>query len=318
MNILITGSDGFIGSELKKYLIKKGHQVSGTVFLKNPGEDEVHIDITDPEDINKLPDFRFDAVIHTIGEVNQTASYREMYKITVDGTRLITEAAKKNGWLHIIHISSVAVYGFKTMGENRTEDLTKRSDIPFGIPYMRTKAKAEKVVEESGLDYTILRLPAIIGRNDNSLSPAVIPALVDGSFFLCGKKDRKVSLLNVKNIGPVIEKIVEAGPLNDAFNCCDFHVPFCSLVKEYSGRLGVSPKPGKKSILSLPFNLKDKSFLLILTFSRFGAHYPDKKLHERVPHSHPHSWKEGVRDAVESYLGNLDPDARNVFTKCKH
>ncbi|MBA7711854.1 hypothetical protein ES703_120821 [subsurface metagenome] len=246
MKLLITGSDGFIGTELKNFLKKNGHRVTGTVFFKKPEKDEIHIDITDREDINKLPDSRFDAVIHTIGEVDQAASYRKMYKINIDGTRIITEAAKKNGWPHLIHISSVAVYGFKTMGENRTEDLTKRSGNPFAISYMRTKAKAEKIVEVSGLDYTILRLPAIVGPNDNSLSPVVIPALVDGSFFLCGKKDKKS--------------------------------------------------------------------LLILTFSRFGAHYPDKKLHDRVPHSHPHSRKERVREVVESYLDSLDTHARNVFT----
>ena len=95
MRILITGSDGQIGGELKNYLIKKGHQVSGTVFFKKPDKDEVRIDITSPEDIKKIPDTRFDAIIHTIGEVDQTSSYRKMYKVNVDGTRIITGMAKK-------------------------------------------------------------------------------------------------------------------------------------------------------------------------------------------------------------------------------
>ena len=302
MKILITGSDGLIGGELKNYLTKQGHRVSGTVFLRKPEKDEIYIDITEAGDIKKIPDDRFDAVIHTIGEVDQTSRYPKMYKINVGGTGIITAAAKRNGWPHLIHISSVAVYGFKTMGENRSENLTKRSCNPFAIPYMRTKAKAERVIQKSGLGYTILRLPAMVGANDNSLSPSVISALLDGSFFLCGKKDRKVSVLNVKNLGPVIEKIVEKGPLNDVFNCCGSHVAYSSLYKEYASCLGVTCKPEKKSIFSLPFNLKDKKFLTILTFSRFGAHYPDKKLHELVPHSHPYSWKEGVREAVESYL----------------
>jgi nucleoside-diphosphate-sugar epimerase len=302
MKILITGSDGLIGSELKSFLQNKGHNVSGTVYFRNPDKDEVRVDITDPGDIKKIPDTGFDAVIHTIGEVDQSSPFRKMNKINVGGTRIITEAAKRNGWPHLIHISSVAVYGFKTMGENRAEDLTKRSRNPFAIPYMRTKARAERLVEESGAGYTILRLPAMIGPNDNSLSPAFIPALLDGSFFLCGKKDRKVSVLNLRNLGTVIEKILEKGPLDDAFNCCGSHIAFSSLYREYAARLGITCKPKKRSVFSLPFNLKDKKFLMILTFSRFGACYPDTKLHECVPHSHPHSWKDGVREAVESYL----------------
>ena len=36
MRILITGSDGLIGSALKNYLTEEGHPVWGTVYFKKP------------------------------------------------------------------------------------------------------------------------------------------------------------------------------------------------------------------------------------------------------------------------------------------
>jgi nucleoside-diphosphate-sugar epimerase len=166
---------------------------------------------------------------------------------------------------------------------------------------MRTKALAEIACEKSSAPYTILRLPAVIGNNDTFLSPTIIAWLRSGHFFLCGKKNRTVSLLALKNTGPVIEKLLEAGPQNDAFNCCDHHVGFHDLVKEYANRCGIYYKPQKRSLVSLPFNLKNKSYLLILGFSRFGAHFPDNKLHAKIPHDHRFTWQQAVKEAVEGY-----------------
>jgi nucleoside-diphosphate-sugar epimerase len=72
MNILITGTDGFIGSYLKEYFESKGYNVIGTVFFREAGEKEYHVDFTDLKDFNVLPEENFDIVIHTVGIVDQT------------------------------------------------------------------------------------------------------------------------------------------------------------------------------------------------------------------------------------------------------
>ena len=54
-NILITGTDGFIGSYLKSYFIEKGYDVFGTVFnLRDPHDNEVKVDVVLTEGQQRL------------------------------------------------------------------------------------------------------------------------------------------------------------------------------------------------------------------------------------------------------------------------
>ena len=302
MNIMITGTDGFVGDILMKYFEEKGHSVFGTVFVRDAKENEVRFDIRDEKEFKKLPKGKFDVVIHTVGVVSQAAPKKLMFQVNAEGTKRMLAWAKENGGGHFIQISSVSVYGLKTNGQNRSEAKTKRYDGMFAIPYMRSKAKAERYIEESGLGYTILRLPAILGKNDTVVSPAIVPRLQNGSFYFCGKADKLFSTLYVKNLPPIIEKVIEAGPLNDAFNCVDYHVPWREFVGEYAKVLNVEPGNKTASILSVLPRLNDKLWALIMTYSRFGGHYPYEKLKNRLgdyPIAYP--LEEGIREAIQPF-----------------
>ena len=314
MKILITGTDGCVGGMLKERLVADGHDVFGTVFIRDAQEKEVRFNISNEEEFAKLPDERFDAIIHTVGIVDQTAPTDLLFTVNAEGTRRMLEWAKKTGSGHFIQISSVSVYGnLKPNGENRSEDRTKRNDsnLPFlGIPYMRSKAKAERYIEASGVPYTILRLPAVLGRNDAYLSPAIIPRLKDGTFRFCSSGDKLFSVLNVKNLPAIIEKLIERGPANDAFNCTtDDHTPWKEFVAEYARVLDV-PLPDKRSpIITVLTRYNNKKWALIMTFSRFGGHYPNDKLKAFLGGEVPleYSWHQGVQDAVAGFL-EKNPD----------
>jgi nucleoside-diphosphate-sugar epimerase len=167
---------------------------------------------------------------------------------------------------------------------------------------MASKARAERVIEASSLGYTFLRLPAVLGRGDSYLSPTIVTALQRGTFFTCGKGLKKVSLMSAANLGEVVHRILLAGPRNRAYQCCDAHLPWRTLVAEYARCLGVDVPDSKRSILSILTHLQDKHHLLLLTFCRFGAHFPDRALHCSVPHRHVHGWREGVAEAVAGIL----------------
>ncbi len=307
MEILITGTDGFIGQVLKEYLQAQGYNVFGTVFMREAQENEVHFDIRSDKGFAKLPTKSFDVVIHTIGIVDQTAPKKQMFLVNAEGTRMMLEWAKETSCKHFIQMSSISVYGPMTNGQNRTEENTKRYDGVFAVPYQRAKAKAERYIEQSGLNYTILRLPAVLGEDDSYLSPAIVPRLRNGTFYFCGTKERLFSVLYVKNLPLIIEKIIEAGPLNDAFNCADHHMTWREFIGEYAKILKVDPGDRRKSILTVLTRFHDKKWALIMTFSRFGGHYPSEKLTDRLGGDAAkffakYSWQEGVRAATEAIL----------------
>jgi len=162
MKILFFGSDGFIGENLKNYFRENGYEVCGTTFLRNPCENETKIDIRNPQEFEKLSDINFDIVINATGVVDQNSPRKIIFDVNTQGTKNILDWAQKRRCRHFIQISSIAVYGFRVLGVNRRENNTKRYDGKLFLPYGRSKALAENYVEKSSLDYTILRLPAVL------------------------------------------------------------------------------------------------------------------------------------------------------------
>jgi nucleoside-diphosphate-sugar epimerase len=308
MRILVTGCDGFIGAVVTRDLRQLKHEVVGTCYERAPGPNEAYLDLTDPKTFENLPLNRFDAVVHAAGIVDQRIRRNRMVAVNTGGTKRLIRWAKANGVSHFIYLSSISVYGWRTLGQNRSEERTRRSrGIPV-VPYMASKVQAERAIESGGLGYTLLRLPAVMGRGDSYLSPTIISALQDGTFFTCGSGLRKVSLMVAANLGPAIHRILLAGPANRAFNCCDAHVPWRTLTAEYARCLAVNVPGRKRSVLSMITHLGDKRYLLLLTFSCYGAHFPDDLLHRSIPHQHLHSWQAGVAEAVSGYKeGEEDP-----------
>jgi nucleoside-diphosphate-sugar epimerase len=303
MRVLVTGCDGFIGAVVSRDLRQAGHEVVGTCYQRPPGPNEAYLDLTDPKTFENLPLTCFEAVVHAAGIVDQRIRRKRMVAVNTGGTKHLIRWSKTNGVSHFIYLSSISVYGWRTLGQNRSEGRTRRSrGIPV-VPYMSSKVRAECAIESSGLAYTLLRLPAVMGRGDSYLSPTVISALQKRTFFTCGNGLRKVSLMSAANLGAVIHRILIAGSTNRAFNCCDAHVSWRTLVAEYARRLGVDVPGRKRSVLSMITHLGNKRYLLLLTFSRFGAHFPDDLLHRSIPHHHKYGWRAGVAEAVAGYNG---------------
>ena len=112
----------------------------------------------------------FDVVFHAAANVDPSVPAKTMFDINLGGTINLLRWVKQQGCSHFVQISSVSVYGNKASGRNRSEASTARSRY-IGLPYSRSKAAAEIEVERSGVPYTILRLPMVIGSGDGLASP---------------------------------------------------------------------------------------------------------------------------------------------------
>jgi len=297
--ILITGTSGFLGSTLKKYFSEIGFTVYGTVRSRPPeDEHEFQFDITQDKALDKLGDINFDIIIHSLACLNHKRSRKFMSEVNYRGTKKMLDYAKSHNCRHFIQLSTIAVYGIP-VGKNKTEKNTKRRLVTNLGFYGKTKAYAEVAVEKSGVNYTILRLPPMIGVNDSFTTPAIIKYLKKGFMVARFKKKRLITVMNSKNLNLLILKIIQHGALNDSFNAIADDIPWNDFVEECAKLLHIPYIFKEKSIFSILPKLNDKDYLWLYIFSRWGSHFVGKKLNNALGgFESPYSWEEGLKNAL--------------------
>jgi uncharacterized protein YbjT (DUF2867 family) len=147
--LAVTGGTGFVGGHLLRIAHEAGYEIRALTRGWRPPQDGIHWvegALDRPESLADLCDGA-DAIVHIAGLIN-AATRAGFETVNVGGTLAMIDAARAAGVRRFIHISSLAA---------REPDLSD---------YGWSKAKAERVVAASGLDWTILRPPAIYGPGD--------------------------------------------------------------------------------------------------------------------------------------------------------
>ena len=313
MRLLITGTRGFVGGMLAAHLRARGHDVYGLVRRADVAVRELRVDLAQALDFEHLPRRSFDAIIHAAGLVGGRHFSTEIMEVNAEGTRRLVSWARWAGCGHFIQVSSVGVYGLRIVGQERTELVTPRSQSVLAMAYMRSKARAEIYIEDSGLARTILRLPSIIGPGDTFTTPAILSSLLGGMIPHAGRRDRKVSIIGIKNVAAVVERVLELGPLEDAFNCADSDVAWEDLVSHYAAQLGITPCWRRQSALRLLLRPSDRAYQYLMTNSWLGSQFPSDRLWARLGIAPAADWRDAVRDAVHALMVSGDLPASNFL-----
>ena len=149
MKLAVTGGTGFVGAHLLDAALAAGHEIAALTRREQPPRDHVTWvsgDLHDRTALERLVD-ESDAVIHVAGVISaQGAGAFE--KGNVEGTLAMLAAATAGGVRRFVHVSSLAA---------REPNLSL---------YGASKAKAEGLVHGSGLDWAIVRPPAVYGPGD--------------------------------------------------------------------------------------------------------------------------------------------------------
>jgi uncharacterized protein YbjT (DUF2867 family) len=146
--LAVTGGTGFVGQHLLRMALAAGYDVRALTRGWKPPEDEISwVDgaLDRPEALVKLCTGA-DAVIHIAGLIS--GSKDAFDAVNVGGTAAVIDAARGAGVRRFIHISSLAA---------------REPELSY---YGRSKAKAERLVAASGLEWTIVRPPAVYGPGD--------------------------------------------------------------------------------------------------------------------------------------------------------
>lgn len=191
MRLAITGATGFVGSHLLDAAVAAGNQVNALTRREQRQRDGVRWvegDLSSREALRLLVD-ETDAVIHVAGVINaRTAT--DFDKGNVEGTLSILAAATAAGTTRFVHTSSLAA---------REPGLSL---------YGRSKARSEELVEGSGLDWVIVRPPALYGPGDKETLDLFRMAK-QGRIFMPPKGGR-ASYLHVDDLARLLLALAEA------------------------------------------------------------------------------------------------------------
>ena len=229
MNILLTGATGFLGFRTLERLVQlpnvnkivaTGRDLQKSREISHPKVKYILGDLTDKFFVSTLM-INIDIVINTASLSSPWGSEDEFYKANVITQKNIISSSKMEGVKQFFYVSSPSIY---YNGEDRF--MVKEKDplpIKFINNYSKTKRDAEILLENSNLDYIIIRPRAIIGRGDTVIMPRLIKAHSKGSLKIIGDGKNIVDLTSVDN---VVESIIlsihaPSKALNNTYNITD-------------------------------------------------------------------------------------------------
>src|SRR4051812_16551052 len=192
MKILVTGGTGFTGTALVRRLLVGGHSIVALDYkeglacdaLRSEGAEVVIGSVTDPAAVERsMKGVEF--VFHLAAafrELNVPNSFYD--EVNVGGTRLVLEAAIREGVWKFVYCSTCGVHG-------NVDHPPAAEDAPIQPAdyYQRTKYEAEPIVKAlapASMETVILRPAAIYGPGDPERFFMIFKRVAKGTFPMFG------------------------------------------------------------------------------------------------------------------------------------
>jgi dihydroflavonol-4-reductase len=173
MKILVTGADGFVGSNLVRELLKRNHEV---VALIQRGVDPITLkglpitfyygDLLDQPSIRAAMQ-GCEGLVHSAAHLGVWPYYSEIQrKVNVDGTRHVMDIAMELDVKRIVFVGTANSYGYGNR-QNPGDETRPYSSRHYGLGYMDTKREAQdlvlQMVKEKGLPAAIVNPTFMFG-----------------------------------------------------------------------------------------------------------------------------------------------------------
>lgn len=221
--VLLTGSDGFIGSYIADELLNNNYQVIGIddhskykhpsiSHHANPNFKGYELDIIDTDDLGNiyhLCEQNIDAIIHCAAKIGGISYFHQyQYDLIRDNAHIdtnIIQCALDNNIKRFIGLSSSMVY------ENTKDFPSDERDVEHIAPptssYGFSKLSMERMIkaayDQYGLNYTIIRPFNAVGVGENDFlegkSSHVLPDLIIKCLKIAKNNDANIELLGDGN-----------------------------------------------------------------------------------------------------------------------
>lgn len=216
--VLITGSQGYVGSVLIPMLAKRGYEITGldTNYYTESDLQNRFINYPlfnkDVRDVTSRDLYGFDAVIHLAALSNDPLGELEpwwTYDINLLGALNVAKAAKRAGIERFIYVSSQSMYGVSETDEELDEDYSKKKPL---TSYAATKWYAERALKQMGDSnfHTIFFRPSTVF----GVSPMLRCDIVFNNLVACAYTTGKIE---IKSDGTPWRPIVHVQDVCNAF-----------------------------------------------------------------------------------------------------
>jgi len=235
VKVLITGGCGFIGSEVVRVAIERGHEVVNldkltyagnpanvAEFMTDPRYAFIHGDIADPELASQAVD-GCEVVVNLAAESHVDRSLHnptEFIETDVVGTATLITAAREAGVRRFVQVSTDEVYGSIPSGAFRETDPIQPSS-----PYSASKAGSDHLVRAYhhtyGLNVTTCNCSNNYGpyHFPEKLIPLCLTRILDsGPLPVYGDGSNIRDWLYVEDHARGIARILESGTVGEVYN----------------------------------------------------------------------------------------------------
>ena len=323
--ILVTGSDGFIGSHLTEELVRAGYQVKAFVYYNSfntwgwldtlPSDVMKNVeifqgDVRDPNGVKEAMK-ETAAVFHLAAIIAIPFSYHspDTYVDTnIKGTLNILQAAREQDLERVLVTSTSEVYGTA-----QYVPMDEKHPFQGQSPYSATKIGADRLAESF---YRSFQLPVSIVRPFNTFGPrqsarAVIPTII--TQLLAGKEKIHLGSLTptrdfnyVKDTVNGFIKIYESErTIGEEINIATQHeISIGELAEELIRQIN----PNAKIVCDEERLRPEKSEVNRLLGS-------NKKIKELTDWKPVYSFEEGLSETISFFKDNMDkykPDIYNI------
>jgi nucleoside-diphosphate-sugar epimerase len=221
--VLVTGGAGFLGINLIRFLLARGHALTSldlAAFEYPDVRAQIRVirgDIRDRQAVRQaMEGARW--VVHAAAAL-PLYTPEDIRTTDVDGTRCVLDEALAAGAERVVHVSSTAVYGIPDHHPLREEDRL------HGVgPYGQAKVEAEALCLQyraKGLCVPILRPKSFVGPERLGVFALLYDWAQDGrNFPVLGPGTNRYQLLDVEDLCAAIHLAgtLDAARVNDTFN----------------------------------------------------------------------------------------------------
>jgi dihydroflavonol-4-reductase len=250
MKLLVTGADGFLGCNLVRLLLERGHQVRAFILLERTGHllEDLEIerfkgDILDPEAVHRAAR-GCDAVIHTAA-ITRTNPAKSSYlrSVNIEGTRHVLDAVRSNGVGRLIHVGTANSFGFGSKADPGDETRPYRAH-KYDLDYFNSKYEAHRLVlnavESNGLEALVVNPTFMVGPYDAAPGfGVIILALYHGRMpgYAVGGRN----YIHVRDVAVGIANALERGRTGESYIMGNRNLSYREIFNLIASVVGVSP-----------------------------------------------------------------------------